>query len=178
MAEGTLRTRLRYERRLQAEAGMADTGYHVPEGSWHRIAQPMADPTTGKLPDQPDVRHPAKLVSGQGNMVGTAIDYLRFAQMMLNGGVLDGVRVLGAGTVAHMTSDHLGPISRNTESARRLIEPGYSFGLGRLHSSGTQWMSDASQGDLRKKPLRARNGNKLEVVWECPRPVRKRDDTR
>jgi CubicO group peptidase (beta-lactamase class C family) len=110
--------------------GMADTGYHVPEGSWHRIAQPTADPTTGKLPDQPDLRHPPKLVSGQGNMVGTAIDYLRFAQMMLNGGVLDDVRVLGVGTVAHMTSDHLGPISRNTESARRLLEPGCGFGLG------------------------------------------------
>jgi CubicO group peptidase (beta-lactamase class C family) len=110
--------------------GMADTGYHVPEVSWHRIAQPVADPATGKLPDQPDVRHPPKLVSGQGNMVGTAIDYLRFAQMMLNGGVLDDVRVLGVGTVAHMTSDHLGPISRNTETARRLLEPGYGFGLG------------------------------------------------
>jgi len=110
--------------------GMADTGYHVPEGSWHRLAQPMADPTTGKLPDQPDVRHAPKLVSGQGNMVGTAIDYLRFAQMMLNGGVLEDVRILGVGTVAHMTSDHLGPISRNTESARRLLGPGYGFGLG------------------------------------------------
>ena len=44
-------------------------------------------------------------------MVGTAIDYLRFAQMMLNGGVLDDVCILGAGTLAHMTSDHLGPIS-------------------------------------------------------------------
>jgi CubicO group peptidase (beta-lactamase class C family) len=110
--------------------GMADTSYHVSEGSWHRIAQPMADPMTGMLPDQPDVRHPPKLVSGNGGMVGTAIDYLRFAQMMLNGGVLDDVRILGAGTVAHMTSDHLGPISRNTESASWLLGPGYGFGLG------------------------------------------------
>jgi CubicO group peptidase (beta-lactamase class C family) len=110
--------------------GMTDTGYHVPEGSWHRIAQPMADPATGKLPAQDDVRHPPKLVSGDGNMVGTATDYLRFSQMLLNGGVLDDVRILGAGTVAHMTSDHLGPISRNTETARSLLGPGYGFGLG------------------------------------------------
>jgi CubicO group peptidase (beta-lactamase class C family) len=109
---------------------MVDTGYHVPEGSWHRIAQPMADPATGKLPDQPDVRHPPKLVGGNTGMVATATDYLRFSQMLLNGGVLDDVRILGAGTVAHMTSDHLGPISRNTESARRLLGPAISFGLG------------------------------------------------
>jgi CubicO group peptidase (beta-lactamase class C family) len=63
-------------------------------------------------------------------MVGTASDYLRFSQMLLNGGVLDDVRILGAGTVAHMTSDHLGPISRNTETARSLLGPGYGFGLG------------------------------------------------
>jgi len=109
---------------------MADTGYHVSEDSWNRIAQPMADPTTGKLPDQPDVRHPPKLFSGNSGMAGTAADYLRFSQMLLNGGVLDDVRILGTGTVAHMTSDHLGPISRNTEIANLLLGPGYGFGLG------------------------------------------------
>ena len=49
---------------------------------------------------------------------GTAADYLRFSQMLLNGGVLDDVRILGTGTVAHMTSDPLGPISRNTARSR------------------------------------------------------------
>src|SRR5215469_15545018 len=43
-------------------------------------------------------------------MVATATDCLRFCQMLLNGGVFDDVGILGAGTVAHMTSDHLGPI--------------------------------------------------------------------
>jgi len=109
---------------------IVDTGYHVREGGWHRIAQPMADPATGKLPNEPDVRHPPKLVGGNGGMVGTAIDYLRFAQMLLNGGVLDDVRILGTGTVAHTTSDHLGPILRNTETANRFLGPGYGFGLG------------------------------------------------
>jgi len=50
--------------------------------------------------------------------------------MLLNGGALDDARILGAGTVAYMTSDHLGPISRNTESARRLLGPAIGFGLG------------------------------------------------
>ena len=80
---------------------MADTGYHVSENSWNRIAQPMADPTTGKLPDQPDVRHPPKLFSGNSGMAGTAADYLRFSQMLLNGGVLDDVRILGTGARLH-----------------------------------------------------------------------------
>jgi len=65
-----------------------------------------------------------------GGMVGTRRDYLRFSQMLLNGGVLNDVRILGAGKVAHMTSDHLGPISRNTETARWLLGPGFGFGLG------------------------------------------------
>jgi CubicO group peptidase (beta-lactamase class C family) len=63
-------------------------------------------------------------------MVGTAADYLRFSQMLLNGGTLDDVRILGAGTVAHMSSDHLGPISRDGETARRLLGPATGFGLG------------------------------------------------
>ncbi len=47
--------------------------------------------------------------SGGGGMVGTAADYLRFAQMLLNGGELDGVRILSEESVQEMTSDHLGP---------------------------------------------------------------------
>jgi CubicO group peptidase (beta-lactamase class C family) len=71
-----------------------DTGYHLPERDWHRIAEPAIDPATGKLPDEPDLRHPPKLVSGNGGMVGTAADYLRFSQMMLSCGALDDVRIL------------------------------------------------------------------------------------
>jgi CubicO group peptidase (beta-lactamase class C family) len=144
---------------------MADTGYHMPEDSWNRIAQPMADPTTGKLPNQPDVRHPPKLFSGNSGMAGTAADYLRFSQMLLNGGVLDDVLILGTGTVAHMTSDHLGPISRNTETANRLLGPGYGFGLGfavRLAagespmagSAGDYWWGGAFRTVFMVDPLR------------------------
>jgi CubicO group peptidase (beta-lactamase class C family) len=109
---------------------MTDTGYYVAEHDWGRIAQPMIDPATGQLPEHQDRRHPPKLISGNSGMVGTAGDYLRFCQMMLNGGTLDDVRVLGGGTVAHMSSDHLGPISHESESGRRLIGPGRGFGLG------------------------------------------------
>ena len=52
---------------------------------------------------------PRKLESGGGGMVGTIGDYARFAQMLLNGGTLDGRRYLKPETVALMTSDHIGP---------------------------------------------------------------------
>jgi CubicO group peptidase (beta-lactamase class C family) len=109
---------------------MTDTGYHVPEPNWRRVAQPMVDPATGQLPRHQDPRHPPKLVGGNTGMIATAADYLRFCQMMLNGAALDDVRILGAGTVAHMSRDHLGPISRDGEVARWLLVPGYGFGLG------------------------------------------------
>jgi CubicO group peptidase (beta-lactamase class C family) len=51
-------------------------------------------------------RKPA-LPSGGGGMVSTAADYVRFSQMLLNGGELDGVRLLAPHTVALMTGDHL-----------------------------------------------------------------------
>jgi CubicO group peptidase (beta-lactamase class C family) len=62
--------------------------------------------------------------SGGGGLASTAEDYFQFAQMLLNGGQLDGRRVLSRTTVRLMTADHLGKIA---DTARR---PGYSFGLG------------------------------------------------
>jgi hypothetical protein len=53
---------------------MADTANHVPDGEWQRIARPMADPVTGKLPDQSDVRYARKLVVGNSGLVGSAAD--------------------------------------------------------------------------------------------------------
>ena len=49
------------------------------------------------------------VVIAGGGMVGTATDYLRFTQMLVNGGELDGVRILSEESVQKMTSDQLGP---------------------------------------------------------------------
>jgi len=74
------------------------------------------------------VTRPRKFESGGGGLTSTAADYLRFAQMMLNGGELDGVRLLSPKTVEWMTSDHLGPsIARGAEY---IPGAGYGFGLG------------------------------------------------
>ena len=62
--------------------------------------------------------------------MSTAIDYLRFAQMLLNGGELDGVRILSRKTVEYMTADHLGPEVNTTLLRAYPNINGYGFGLG------------------------------------------------
>ena len=59
-----------------------------------------------------------------GGLVSTTTDYFRFHQMMLNGGELDGVRILGPRTVRLMTENHIG------DNGVWLRGPGYGFGLG------------------------------------------------
>ena len=71
---------------------------------------------------------PRRWESGGAGMVGTIGDYARFAQMLLNGGTLDGRRYLKPGTVALMTSDHIGP---QTKIARDYFYfPGADSGFG------------------------------------------------
>jgi CubicO group peptidase (beta-lactamase class C family) len=65
------------------------------------------------------------------------MDYARFAQMLLNGGTLDGKRLLSRKTIEFMTADHLGPVT----GASDLLIPGYGFGLGfavRMHAGIAQ----------------------------------------
>ena len=66
-----------------------------------------------------------KMFLGGAGLVSTARDYLRFSQMLLNGGELDGVRLLSPKTVELMTRDHIGDMSR----AGALLPPGAGFGL-------------------------------------------------
>jgi len=107
--------------------GMPDTGFHVPPAQHGRLAEPFAaDPATGQPVALIDVRQPAAFEGGGGGLVSTAADYARFAQMLLDEGALDGVRLLGRQTVRWMASDHLGDLPR----AEAILAPGYGFGLG------------------------------------------------
>lgn len=115
------------QQHIFAPLGMVDTGFHVPQPHHTRIAQPFGtDPDGGGTVQMPDVREPPAMESGGGGLVGTAADYGRFLQMMLNKGQLDGVRLLGPRTVDYMTSDHMGRIP----SRASLLDPGEGFGLG------------------------------------------------
>jgi CubicO group peptidase (beta-lactamase class C family) len=98
-----------------------------------RLAQPLATDAATGLPNKLiDVAQEPKNDSGGAGGVSTPSDYLRFAQMLLNGGQLDGVRVMTRPTIALMTSDHLGTrIAAPTTPGELLLgTPGYTFGLG------------------------------------------------
>ena len=116
--------------RILDPLGMKDTSFYVTDTSKQgRIAEPFPnDRSIGVDAEFNDPRVAQKWESGGGGMVGTAMDYARFLQMMLNGGTLDGKRILGPKTVAFMTSDHLGTVI--TPGPYYLPGPGFGFGLG------------------------------------------------
>jgi CubicO group peptidase (beta-lactamase class C family) len=132
---------------ILAPLGMHDTGFHVPAEQRHRFASlysPFEDIQFGRdltqLPANPplqlvDAAHNSaylqrpSMLSGGGGLVSTAADYLRFCQMLLNGGVLDGVRLLGPKTVDLMTMNHL-PAALIPISIGGNISHGFGFGLG------------------------------------------------
>ena len=115
--------------KIFAPLGMHDTGFFAPEASHDRLAEPFEqDPDTGGAVTLIENRFAPRFESGGGGLVSTITDYLRFMHLFHNGGALDGVRLLGRRTIAHMTSDHLGDeiaVNRNL-----LLLPGHGFGLG------------------------------------------------
>jgi CubicO group peptidase (beta-lactamase class C family) len=122
------------QERILQPLGMKETAFWVPEAKWHRIAQAGPDPDTGKPQALLDVTRPRAFESGGGGLTSTASDYIRFAQMMLNGGELEGVRLIGPKTAAWMTADHLG--SSISRGAEYIAGAGYGFGLGFAVRSG------------------------------------------
>jgi CubicO group peptidase (beta-lactamase class C family) len=118
--------------RLFRPLGMADTAFYVPQEKLARLAEPLAkDPATGNPIRLIDVSAPPKNDSGGAGSVTTAADYLRFAQMLLDGGRLDGTRILSRPSVALMISDQLGDRIRRTAEPGELLlgVQGYTFGL-------------------------------------------------
>jgi CubicO group peptidase (beta-lactamase class C family) len=127
--------------RLFDPLGMVDTGFFVPDEKIERFAALYAATRTGgmELSDDPETspyREPPAMDMGGAGLVGTAADYLRFAQMLANGGELDGVRILGSKTVDLMMMDHLNeefppdPLSSLFDlGGTRGRAWGYGFGL-------------------------------------------------
>jgi CubicO group peptidase (beta-lactamase class C family) len=130
------------EKRIFEPLGMVDTSFVVADDKWDRVAQiysPKGTPdglnaflaanNSTELVVAADsvntgFRPGAKFESGGGGLVSTADDYLRFSQMLLNGGHLDGVRLLSPKTVELMTANHLDGVSEG------FGRPGVGFGLG------------------------------------------------
>jgi CubicO group peptidase (beta-lactamase class C family) len=117
--------------------GMKDTGFFVPPEKRNRFATLYASGQNGELvlnqapgATPNDYATQPSMPSGGGGMVATAEDYLRFAQMLLNGGELDGVRILAPATVRLMTTNHLAPSLMTGEFSigPAIIRPGMGWG--------------------------------------------------
>jgi CubicO group peptidase (beta-lactamase class C family) len=125
---------------------MVDTAFQVPPEKQDRLAQPMPDVYTGKTPELIDVTQPATFFAGGHGLVSTAGDYLRFAQMLANGGELEGARILGPRTIEYMSSNHVN--AQIDKGPAFLPGPGYGFGLGfatRIDRGQSEW--PGSPGD-------------------------------
>jgi CubicO group peptidase (beta-lactamase class C family) len=121
--------------RICKPLGLADTGFGPIDAA--RTAQPQIDPSTGKRPPMRDPAIRPRWISGGSGLLSTASDYVRFCQMLLNGGELGDTRLLSRPTTALMTSEHLSPEIRRSPSTPVLFgalaplpELGLGFGLG------------------------------------------------
>jgi CubicO group peptidase (beta-lactamase class C family) len=111
--------------------GMKDATFHPAEGQRDRLARPFPnDPLTGKPQAIKLLDTPTKSDCGGACAFATVGDYIRFGQMLLNGGELDGKRILSPKTVHHMTTNHLGPEIKNNVGNVEPHRGGYGFGLG------------------------------------------------
>ncbi|MGB6399439.1 MAG: serine hydrolase domain-containing protein [Bradyrhizobium sp.] len=114
--------------RILAPLQMAETAFHTGEANAGRLAEPFpTDPWNGDKIQLFNMLEKPVMESGGGGLVSTTMDYARFCQMLLNGGVLDGNRIIGRKTLQLMASDHLGP---QVKVDSPLMPPGHGFGLG------------------------------------------------
>jgi CubicO group peptidase (beta-lactamase class C family) len=114
--------------RILAPLQMAKTAFHTGAENADRLAEPFpTDPWTGEKVQLFNMLEKPVMESGGGGLVSTTMDYARFCQMLLNGGVLDGTRIIGHKTLELMASDHLAP---NVRVQGTLVPDGHSFGLG------------------------------------------------
>jgi len=114
-----------FQSRIFDPLGMDDTMFDVPPSELDRLATNYAVNKKGELTvqdraDSSEFAAPVKMLSGGGGLVSTMDDYLLFSRMLLNGGALEGTRLLSSKTVDFMTRNHLDGT----------FEPGWGFGLG------------------------------------------------
>ncbi len=120
-----------FSQRIFVPLEMVDTGFYVPEEKRDRLAKVYGKDEAGNFEARSlrsntrrDVRE-----SGGGGLVSTARDYLRFSQMLLNGGELYGTRILKPETIQLMTANHLPETARYRHPRRKSDGFGYGFSV-------------------------------------------------
>lgn len=112
------------------KVGMPDTGFILTPSRRTRLARPLAkDTSTGRDQSIPILDATLQFDCAGACSFGTVGDYLRFGQMLIDGGIIDGKRVLSPYSVRLMTSDHLGHDIKNNVGAIEPYREGYGFGL-------------------------------------------------
>jgi CubicO group peptidase (beta-lactamase class C family) len=126
-----------YQERIFSPLGMKDTSFYLPEKKLDRFPccyrpVPKGGEWQIEIAERPETSEKVKgpksffeAGGGGGGVLSTAADYARFAQMLLNGGELDGVRILGRKTVELMTSSHT-----RDDIQIAVAGPGFGFGMG------------------------------------------------
>jgi CubicO group peptidase (beta-lactamase class C family) len=114
--------------RLLAPLQMAETAFFTGEENAGRLAEAFpTDPWSGEKVQLFNMLEQPAMESGGGGLLSTTMDYARFCQMLLNGGALDGNRLLGRKTLELMAADHLSP---QVKIKGDLVPAGHGFGLG------------------------------------------------
>ncbi|MES2752922.1 MAG: serine hydrolase domain-containing protein [Pseudomonadota bacterium] len=119
------------KKRLFIPLGMTDTSYHVADpAQHHRVVEPLPKDNVFRTGSARNPRVFTKWESGGGGLLSTVGDFSRFAQMVLNGGMLDGRRYLKPDTFAAMTSNRSAPVTGVKRGAYYFPGDGFGFGLG------------------------------------------------
>jgi len=141
-----------FKMRIFEPLGMKDTFFTVPTNRLADLAVRYTTGEKGLVRPQPaaaaSAAPGAQYFSGAGGLTGSAADYLLFSQMLLNGGQLNGVRLLSRKTVELMTSDAIGTLDLRNYAGDQVLK-GYGFGLGvrvRRSTGENGWMG--SIGDF------------------------------
>ena len=116
-----------FRARIFGPLGMQDTCFYLPEEKLSRLvtAYGWEGDRLKKLTALGPAARNGRFFAGAGGLAGTAEDYLRFCQTLLNGGQLDGTRLLSRKSVEAMTANHIGKLPLWQDTYR-----GYGFGLG------------------------------------------------
>jgi CubicO group peptidase (beta-lactamase class C family) len=116
-----------FRERIFKPLEMTDTYFYLPEAKLPRLATAYTKEGSGlrKLTAPGPAARNGRFFAGAGGLAGTAEDYLRFCQMLLNGGQLDGRRVVSRKTIESMTANHIGSAPLWQDTYR-----GFGFGLG------------------------------------------------
>jgi CubicO group peptidase (beta-lactamase class C family) len=129
-----------FRERIFTPLGMFDTFYNVPETKQarlvtvHRRQDGRADAPLTEQPNQP--QRPATTFNGGGGLSSTASDYIRFERMILNGGALDGARILSADTVALMSRNQIGDVGVR---ALKTAQPDRSMDFTFINDGKDEW---------------------------------------